>query len=127
MASRAHTVLVIAHRLSTIHDADKIAFISNGRVAEFGSHEELLRIPHGRYRRLYESSKLKASVANVGLRKKAKDKEAEDEEVFDWEADAKTEAAKSFDLKRARGMAKPDLIFLLAGAFAALIAGGVCK
>ena len=60
MASRAHTVLVIAHRLSTIQNADKIAFMAKGKVTEFGSHEELLRIPHGRYRRLYESSKLKA-------------------------------------------------------------------
>ena len=132
MASRAHTVLVIAHRLSTIQDADKIAFMAKGKVIEFGSHEELLRIPHGRYRRLYESSKLKASVANVGLGKgkikqATKDSEAEDEEIIDWEAEAETEAAKSFDLKRARGMATPDFMFLLAGAFAALMAGGVCK
>jgi hypothetical protein len=101
-------------------------------VTEFGSHDELLRIPHGRYRRLVESSKLKASVANVGLRKgkknnKVKDKETEDEVIIDWEAEAETEAAKSFDLNRARGMAKPDVIFLLAGAIGALIGGGVCK
>jgi hypothetical protein len=104
----------------------------HGRVTEFGSHDELLRIPHGRYRRLFESSKLKASVFNVGLRKgkkenTVKDKEAEDEEIIDWEEEAEKEAAKSFDLKRARRMAKPDFIFLLAGAIGALMGGGVCK
>nr|XP_039260244.1 mitochondrial potassium channel ATP-binding subunit-like [Styela clava] len=37
------TVLVIAHRLSTIQNADIIAVVSNGQIAEIGSHFELLR------------------------------------------------------------------------------------
>jgi ABC-type multidrug transport system ATPase subunit len=40
MAGR--TVLVIAHRLSTIRDANRICVISNGQLAEQGSHEELI-------------------------------------------------------------------------------------
>jgi ATP-binding cassette subfamily B protein IrtA len=48
------TVLVIAHRLHTITDADQIVVLDDGRVAEIGSHQELLDAD-GRYRRLWES------------------------------------------------------------------------
>jgi ABC-type multidrug transport system fused ATPase/permease subunit len=36
------TVIAIAHRLHTAHDADKVAVVEAGRVAEFGSHDELM-------------------------------------------------------------------------------------
>lgn len=36
------TVVAIAHRLHTAHDADRIAVVIDGRIAELGSHEELL-------------------------------------------------------------------------------------
>ncbi|KAI6700462.1 hypothetical protein NL676_014786 [Syzygium grande] len=40
---RGRTVLVIAHRLSTVKSADSVAVISDGQIAESGTHEELLR------------------------------------------------------------------------------------
>ncbi|KAG2490598.1 hypothetical protein HYH03_010991 [Edaphochlamys debaryana] len=43
------TTVVVAHRLSTIKGADKIAVVQSGRVVEQGTHEELLRDPHGAY------------------------------------------------------------------------------
>jgi ATP-binding cassette subfamily B protein len=46
------TAFVIAHRLSTIRNADVIMVIDNGRLAERGSHEELLRL-RGKYYALY--------------------------------------------------------------------------
>lgn len=46
------TSFVIAHRLSTIKRADRILVIENGRIAEMGSHSELLRA-RGHYYRLY--------------------------------------------------------------------------
>jgi ATP-binding cassette subfamily B protein len=45
--------IVISHRFSTVRIADRIAVITDGRVAELGSHEELLRAG-GRYAQLFE-------------------------------------------------------------------------
>ncbi|CAJ0964109.1 unnamed protein product, partial [Mesorhabditis belari] len=42
-ARQGRTCLVIAHRLSTVQDADAIAVIDQGRVADVGTHEELLQ------------------------------------------------------------------------------------
>ena len=39
---KGRTTLVIAHRLSTIRDADSIAVLAAGTVAELGKHEELM-------------------------------------------------------------------------------------
>jgi ATP-binding cassette subfamily B protein len=50
--ARGRTVLVIAHRLATIRNADRIAVIEDGRIAEIGSHAELLA-RHGAYSRLH--------------------------------------------------------------------------
>ena len=51
MADR--TVLVIAHRLSTVESADKILVMEDGEIADFGSHQDLLK-KDGVYTRLYK-------------------------------------------------------------------------
>jgi ATP-binding cassette, subfamily B, bacterial len=48
------TVFAIAHRLSTLRKASRLFVISDGRLAESGTHRELLNKPDGVYRRLYE-------------------------------------------------------------------------
>ena len=56
------TVFVIAHRLSTIQNANKIVVINQGKIAEVGTHEELLQIENGAYKALYEMQFKKQAV-----------------------------------------------------------------
>lgn len=48
------TVFAIAHRLSTLRRASRLFVIEKGRLAESGTHRELLSRPNGIYRKLYE-------------------------------------------------------------------------
>jgi ABC-type multidrug transport system fused ATPase/permease subunit len=52
--SRSMTVVIVAHRLSTIRNADCIYVVKEGRVAEQGSHEELIDIQNGVYASLVD-------------------------------------------------------------------------
>lgn len=48
------TTIIIAHRLSTVRDVDRILVFDQGRIVEQGSHQDLMALGQGRYRRLYE-------------------------------------------------------------------------
>jgi ATP-binding cassette subfamily B protein len=52
------TTLVVAHRLSTVRALDRLLVLDKGRIAEEGSHEKLIQIENGYYRRLFERQAL---------------------------------------------------------------------
>ena len=52
--SAGHTALIIAHRLSTVVDADRIAVLDQGQLAEQGTHQQLLAA-NGRYAALWRA------------------------------------------------------------------------
>lgn len=64
------TTLIIAHRISTIQNADHILVLDEGKIAEYGTHEELMD-RHGLYRSIYDKQQLEKQLSE----------EAEDETV----------------------------------------------
>jgi len=52
---RNRVIFLITHRLSTIRNADQIAFLDGGRIVEFGSHQELINLDNGQYRRFVDA------------------------------------------------------------------------
>ena len=54
MLSEGRTVILVSHRFSTVRIADRIFVLDGGRIAESGSHSELVR-RGGQYARLFET------------------------------------------------------------------------
>ncbi|WP_183459989.1 ABC transporter ATP-binding protein [Mesorhizobium huakuii] len=59
------TTLVIAHRLSTVRALDRLLVFDRGNIVEEGSHDELIRLKGGIYRRLFERQALELTKGLV--------------------------------------------------------------
>ncbi|MHB1022112.1 MAG: ABC transporter ATP-binding protein [Acidobacteriaceae bacterium] len=62
---RGRTTIFISHRISTVRHADQIAVLVDGRIAELGSHEELLA-RNGYYTNLFEKQQLEEELSVAG-------------------------------------------------------------
>lgn len=142
MGLEHQTTIVVAHRLSTIRNADRIAVIMNGKVAEIGSYEELMSKQKSHFRRLQAfqnvddapiNKEQKITQQNVvphteeeiekfeeSYRRK---KEKMEEELRELEAiDKEREKRNS---RRAREFAKGNEWLFLIGSIGAVLAGAV--
>lgn len=67
LANRGKTVIMVTHRMANAADADHVVVFEHGRVAEQGTHVELMRA-NGTYAKLFHAQQ---TVENIGLRNNA--------------------------------------------------------
>lgn len=134
MADKSLVTIVIAHRLSTIRGADKIAYVSHGKVREVGTYEELMAKPNGHYRRLEALQTMDQTENRTEIlqnKKEFKDeKKHEDEKKEGDEKDVTVELEVTVDKekikanqKRARELAKDEYYLFAIGSFGAILHG----
>lgn len=126
MESREHTTIVIAHRLWTVAASDRIAFIADGKVLEFGTPTELLQKKHGRYKRLVDSQRRGATLeALLAKTEKGKEEEEDDDDKNAEQIEEEVEENTAFSAQRARQLASPEIPYMELGSAGAIMAGGV--
>eukprot|EP00526_Cylindrotheca_closterium_P003410 CAMPEP_0113657424 /NCGR_PEP_ID=MMETSP0017_2-20120614/31035_1 /TAXON_ID=2856 /ORGANISM="Cylindrotheca closterium" /LENGTH=1368 /DNA_ID=CAMNT_0000571343 /DNA_START=232 /DNA_END=4338 /DNA_ORIENTATION=+ /assembly_acc=CAM_ASM_000147 len=137
MENKKLVTIVIAHRLSTIRGADKIAYISHGKVRECGTYDELMS-KNGHYRRLEELQSMDRTMENKSSilhnkhafkehkeeeKKEKEEKTAEEEEAEDKAKKEADKAKAKENQQRARSLAKDEMPLFILGSFGAALHG----
>ena len=127
MQDHSRTTIVIAHRLSTIRNADRIAVISDGKVRELGTHDELMANPESKYRRLHELQDMGSSTHVSRAKSSEKSsitKTSKDKDLSTVNEDEKVDTEKEKSVaSKARLLAKDDLHLFGCGSIGAVLAG----
>jgi ATP-binding cassette subfamily B (MDR/TAP) protein 1 len=129
MADKSKTTIVIAHRLSTIRNADRIAVIEHGKVRELGSHDELMALPKGTYRRLQslqnldEDADRKSVGTGRGAAYEATMLSSGTSSLPKFEDESEGEEKEKANAKKARSLSKGDEGYFVIGAIGAVLAG----
>ncbi|XP_060519433.1 ATP-dependent translocase ABCB1-like isoform X2 [Cylas formicarius] len=129
-ASQHCTTIIVAHRLSTIRGADKIIVLSQGKVVEQGSHDELMKL-EGEYHTLVMTQVQSNQVIESTTKETRKAVVVEDEDEEDnhyIQEDNETENANDEYVKKGSiwsllRMNSPEWFYLLLGSIGAASVG----
>ena len=133
MEDKSLITIVIAHRLSTIRGADKIAYVSYGKVREIGTYEELMAKEDGLYKRLealqtLDQDQNRSEILGKKTKIDEKEKRAslvkteEGVEKGGKEDEEDKERAKANE-KRAKALARSETRLFAIGSFGAVLNG----
>ena len=123
--AKTHTVIVVAHRLALVENADKIVVLNQGRIAEVGTHTQLLE--NGReYKRLWEAQASLAEFANekgYGEAARIEDRILADKviENQEYKAEYKPHVSSFKVISRLIGLVSPLLPYLILAIFLGVI------
>ncbi|KAF8114008.1 hypothetical protein N665_0043s0078 [Sinapis alba] len=132
------TTVVVAHRLSTVRNADIIAVVHEGKIVEFGNHENLISNPDGAYSallRLQEAASLQRnpsltrtlsrqqSIKYSGDLSKTRTSFCSDRDSVTRQDSAEPSKKTKVTVGRLYSMIRPDWMYGLCGTICAFIAG----
>ncbi|CAN7014536.1 unnamed protein product [Brassica rapa subsp. trilocularis] len=132
------TTVVVAHRLSTVRNADVIAVVHEGKIVEFGNHENLVSNPDGAYSallRLQEAASLECNPSldrtlsrphNIQYSREQSRTSSclEKESVTREDGEDQSKEAK-VTMRRLYSMIRPDWLYGICGTLCAFIAGSL--
>ncbi|WZZ76134.1 hypothetical protein YC2023_087504 [Brassica napus] len=132
------TTVVVAHRLSTVRNADIIAVVHEGKIIEFGNHENLISNPDGAYSALLRLQETASLECNPSLdrtlsrphsiqysREQSRTSSClEKESVTREDGEDQSKEAK-VTMRRLYSMIRPDWMYGICGTLCAFIAGSL--